>query len=69
MSIDVNLDEIFFNLDEILNGNTVIWGKEGEDGHIIWLGADVLAERAARESSRGVSRYVGPVTPVWGRWR
>lgn len=58
-----------FNPDELPDGSTVFWGQEEEDGHITWLGTDHLAEHVARESGRGVSRYLSPLAPVWGRWR
>ena len=57
------------NLDELPDESMVFWGQEEEDGHITWLGTGNLAQRAARDSGGGVSRYVSPVTPVWERLR
>lgn len=46
---------------------TMIWGRREKDGRIIWIGADALAERLARESGRGVARYIGPIATVGER--
>lgn len=46
---------------------TMIWGRREKDGRIIWIGADTLAERLARESGRGVARYIGPIATVGER--
>ena len=41
------------------DGYTVEWGMQ-EDGSIIWIGTDDLAERLSLDSGCPIVRYIGP---------